>query len=1080
MKLVKRTTLHHQEGTSNRVYEVDLCQIANQRYVVNFRYGKRGGNLKEGTKTIQTIPLEEAQKVFDKLIEQKQKKGYADSVTENDLNKFDLTQPITVDDPQKQAVINRLADNQPNKWNLERAIWRAGELKIKEATPLLINLLGTDAPLRDYCIVWSLGWCGASEAIPFVTQLHQNSATPDFVRRIAFEALLKLADDATKANLQAQKIESLPPELLSLARVGSSESFTKALSSYLESGDYQNFAVLDTIYQVDNEYVRPALLNILRSAPFAPNYFQRIRHIFKIAEYRRDAEVFAILAYRFDKHSPMYSSRKRTIEVAEDKFLRKSGLYWDSQTKSTKEVTKDEVAEELKRPDAKLAYSTKTRDYFLRRLWRTLRKLGEDGDPDYVRIVIEILLQYSDADAEPVKESIFKRKISSDQLPEPIEPSIFKAVLENQFLEYKLVWDIYARYITFNHILYENSLRYELKSNAHAWSCREAYKISGEVIHLQREEAFPHLWEQNPNVLVKLLKTSNCRPVQNFAVKVLSSSPNFLDYIDISTIIELVKKPYLTTVQFAFDVTRRKYNYTEPNNELILALANCIDDNARAQALRLISKRRDSFLQDNTFIPKLITSEYVETRKLARNILNNSIISNSVALIFIETIIAKLLSIKSSAIPEYQHNTAKDLMAVLLINFTLQLRSLALNTIQQLIIHPLAIIQELGARILLNHKIGANSVPPELIASILESPHERVRVIGLRLFSALPHENLIAEYKSLILVMATNISLAIRNAIKPTIRYLASTYPSFNIQFALDLIEILLIPEKYEGVHIYLQTLLLKDLQGWTSSIGKETIFKLLHVKYPHAQELGGILLHENCQALIPELATSEIVKLANHEIFTVRQAATQILSQMLNRLRADSQDMLATVRLLDSKWDDSREFAFRVFTQELAPEEIVPEVVIAICDSVREDVRQLGRDLVTQNFHTQQGQEYLLKFSEHPSADMQLFASNFLEEYAVNNPERLRELMPFFIRVLSIVNRGSIVKKRIFAFLESEVQKSEAAATIVAEIMSRQSATIAIGNKSMTIQIMLKIRKKFPHISLPFNLKSVTETRSK
>lgn len=74
MKLVKRTTLHSQEDASNRVYEINLCQIANQRYVVNFRYGKRGGSLKEGTKTVQAVPVKEAQKVFDKLIEQKKKK----------------------------------------------------------------------------------------------------------------------------------------------------------------------------------------------------------------------------------------------------------------------------------------------------------------------------------------------------------------------------------------------------------------------------------------------------------------------------------------------------------------------------------------------------------------------------------------------------------------------------------------------------------------------------------------------------------------------------------------------------------------------------------------------------------------------------------------------------------------------------------------------------------------------------------------------------------------------------------------------------------------------------------------------
>ena len=108
----------------------------------------------------------------------------------------------------------------------------------------------------------------------------------------------------------------------------------------------------------------------------------------------------------------------------------------------------------------------------------------------------------------------------------------------------------------------------------------------------------------------------------------------------------------------------------------------------------------------------------------------------------------------------------------------------------------------------------------------------------------------------------------------------------------------------------------------------------------------------------------------------------------------------------------------------------------------------------------------------------MQLFATNYLESYAVNNPERLQELLPYLIAVLSQVNRGRVAKKRIFAFLDAEAQKSEEAARIVAEIITRQSATIAIGDKAAAIQTMVKIHKTYPHLNLPIQVKPVATIR--
>jgi predicted DNA-binding WGR domain protein len=1053
MKLIKRTTLHYQEGTSDKVYEVDLCQIGEERYVVNFRYGRRGTNLKEGTKTTQPVPLAQAQQAFDKLVQEKTKKGYRD-VTLGQSSPSPQTQPVATGDARKQAILDRLANKKPSKWKLERAIWRAGELKISEATPLLINLIGTGEPLRDYCIAWALGWCGGNKAIPSLINLYQNTRSPDFVSRIAFEALLKLSDAETKASLQAEMIEFLPPELRPLARNGSQEAFTTGLQNYLECGDYKHFTVLDKIYQIDNQYVRPALIGILRNAPFQPNYFQRLRHIFKMAEYRHDAEVFSILAYRFEKERERFKSSSHYIRLPNNEYLSKRYNY--NYTTRRYETINNEIEQELKHPQSRIAYGSNTREYLRNRVWRTLKQLGEDEEADYVKMAVGILLQHSDADAGQVSESIFYRWNRSNWTR----------------IEFRKTWDVFAGYLTFNHILYENSPRYQLHHNSKAWRCLEGYK-PGDPEPTVREEAFPHLWEKNPQALLDLLLQSNCRPVHHFAVKALRVSSSFCDSIDISTIIQLVNKPYEVTAQLGFELAVAKYNNSQPNKELILALVNCLYEQGRTQAYHWIEAQREYFLEDSRFIIALVTSQQSDTRIFIRRLLASSILRDTTCKVLSGSIIAQLLAFTL----QQERELAREISETLLLCFPTQLRSLGLSVVNDLLTHPLLEIQELGARILLNHEIPAENLPPQIIESFLASPYDTLRVIGIRLFGQLPDEKLINEDRVLIVGMAINAKEEIRNAIQPIIHRLGTAHPTFAIALASDFIEVLLTPEKHEGVHTYLVHLL-RDLQGWMSSIDKETALKLLQAKSSTSQDLGGSLLGANFQNWIREFTTAEIVQLGNHEILSVREAARQMFLQILDRLRVDGQEMLAAVRMLEAKWNDSREFAFKIFTTEFGAEEFTPKVLVSICDSVREEARRLGRDLLTRNFQSLDGQEYLLKFSEHPSADMQVFTSNYLQDYAVDNSQRLRGLMPYFITVLSGVNRGRVAKQRIFDFLDSEAEKSEESAKIVAEIMTRQSATMAIGDKAKAIQIMMNIHKNYPHLSLPIQVKAVSAVR--
>jgi predicted DNA-binding WGR domain protein len=1033
MKLIKRTTLHYQEGSSDKIYEVDLCQVDETLYVVNFRYGRRGANLKEGTKTTQPVALAQAQRVFDKLVGEKTNKGYQDvstaAVEEETTTGESVNVPV-VNDARKQAILNRLANQGESKWPLERAIWRAGELQVTEAAPLLIRLLGTGEPLRDYCIAWALGWCGDREAIGVLTQLYANPSTPEFVQRIAFEALRKLADDETREGMVADKIAQLPLVLSELVSTGYPEAFALGLDDYLKSGDYQNFGVLGTIYQIDNAVVRPALLKILQTAPLWSNYFKQIRHIFKMAEYRHDAEVFGIIAYHFEKQKAVYSyiNYEYYIPLPDGTYL----------------YTHDEY--------------NNTREYVRRRVWRTLKQLGEEADADYVNMAVSILLQYSDADVQPVREVVLPNWIRTSEGWNSIE--------------LRRYWDAYAGYLTFNHILYENSPRYELKSYSKAWRCREGYK-PGDGEPTEREEAFPQLWDKRPDTLLKLLLESNCRPVHHFAVKALRTCQQFCASLNLETILKLVKKPYEITAELALELVRDRYNPSEPNQDLISALVNCASSQARTQAYQWIDEQREFFLADSNFIASLITSQHADTRQFARRLLSSSILNDTTARVLIGRIIAELLLMTAN-----QGELAKEISETLLSSFTPQLRNLGLGVIVDLLNHPLAEIQELGARILLNHEIKAENLPPEFIESLIASPHDSVRVIGIRLFGQLPDEKLIGEDKPLIIAMMVNAVADIRNAIKPIIRRLAAANRDFALEIAADLIEVLLTPEKHEGVHSYLVKLLREDVLGWMTSASKETALRLLNAKSSAAQELGGVVLAANYQNWVSEFTTSEIVKLGNHEIVAVREASQQMFSQILARLRADEQEMISAVRLLESKWLDSREFALRIFTSEFGAAEFTPSVLVSICDSVREEARRLGRDLLTRNFQEVDGEEYLLKFSEHPTVDMQIFVTNYLEKYAMDNAERLRELMPYFISVLSLVNRGRVAKDRVLKFLEVEAQKSDEAASIVAEIMDRLSLTVAIGDKAKAIGIMLKIHKLYPHLQMPITVKNVAEVR--
>jgi hypothetical protein len=558
-------------------------------------------------------------------------------------------------------------------------------------------------------------------------------------------------------------------------------------------------------------------------------------------------------------------------------------------------------------------------------------------------------------------------------------------------------------------------------------------------------------------------------------VKVLRDCQEFCAELGLEDLIMILGRPYEVTARFAFELVQDRYQPSAPDNDLVLAVVNCAFGEARTQAQRWIEDNPLHFLADNHFVVALVSSPYADTREFARKLLGSAIIPETVAKPLIAQLIAYLLTCDES-----QADLVADIAATVFKIFGPQLRAIGMEVVFDLLAHPLLAVQELGGHILLNHDTRADDLPEGIIDSLITSPYEEIRVIGVQLFAQLADETLLSQ-ENLIVAMTMHELPDIRHAIRPVVRRLGQASPAFAARLSVLFIQVLLQPEPHDGVHHDLMRLLREDLgEQWMVEATPEQAWDLLGAKSAAAQELGGRLIEfkvNTDESWAGHFETEQIVELSNHEILAVRQAAQAVFMSALPRFQhATNPDHLSelavAVRLLDSKWDDTRQFWFETFRTHFTADDFTPGILVSICDSVREDVQKFGRDLITTYFEEEAGQEYLLKLSEHPTADLQTFAATFLEGYATDSPARLKELKPYFISVLSRVNKARVAKNRVMAFLAAEAQKSEEAAQIVAEILTRQSVTIAIGDKAAAIEAMLAIHRQYPHIPLPLQVK--------
>ena len=368
MKLLQQIRLFLKKGRSDKVYEVDLCELDADRFVVNVRYGRRGSTLRDGSKTPLPVSRAEAERVYEKLVESKVRGGY--STLEPGSSEPSAEEAATPTDSRHLRLIALLGDQGTGRWagRLDAVIHRVGELRVPGATGVLVSLLDRGNARRSYNVVRALMRCGTSEATAPLTQLVEDESVAANVRALAAHAVLELSPESSGGAFWDARRQAIPEALWQALRQGSVDALVEELREQPE--------LLEGLYLTHLPEERARLLELLRQVPLHPPLWQPVRRIFKAAEARSDGDVFGELVRRLHTTAPsrhaIYGGRV---------FVR---------------------GHRVKRDGRRHGYTSATRTYFIRRTWRTLARLGAAGmAADYTALASGVLRAMTNEDAHP-------------------------------------------------------------------------------------------------------------------------------------------------------------------------------------------------------------------------------------------------------------------------------------------------------------------------------------------------------------------------------------------------------------------------------------------------------------------------------------------------------------------------------------------------------------------------------------------------------------------------------------------------------------------------------------------------------
>lgn len=1109
MRLIKQCFLYFKEGNSDKVYEIDLCDVGNDKYVVNFRYGRRGSTLKEGSKTPVPVSLSDAEKIYDEVADEKISKGYTTSESSQPpaprTSTFALNIPtgVTTDwtllpEGRNKSILKRLQQavqgstpSRKTSWKLSRVIWKAGEYKIKEAAPYLIQLFQKGDTLHQYACTWALARTGNEDAAGALQAIYKDHSS-SLVSRIAGAGLLTILTGTAREQHATHYLNALPEAIKAVIESNQATALESLLTERLLQLQPQ-YNWLESLYllSVERRWLRPFVKRLLLQAPLQPNYFKHVRAIYKLAELLDDFEFTGVLGCRMEREKEMFEHHVPNTAKERKVFLPAVEEYVSPH-------------KELLKKTSRLAYSQKTRWYLHRRIRRRLQMLGSTNNTDYVKLATALLIAYN-------KKKDFKESYSTNnytwiggrytqvetRYPQNAHAVFMHQVLSGEHPELQLVNGQVWKILTPAAARAAAQARQAIGNNRNSGGLlkklmglfskkKTAYTpMAGPVppstqqpapaapTHNENGTPFLHLWNQLPQSYLQLLLEAEMEEVHEFAAGALPIHPSWQEIkakLDLPVYKRLVTSPFSIPAEFGFTLVQERYATLQPEWDLVIALLNSSHEPARNKGKEWTTAYQSAYFLQSDFIKDLVFAHHADIRQWGAALIRNSQLNSDLKKAVVGKAIAEMMAI--TTLDENAEAIIKGAGDSLFELFGPELQEVPFTIIADLLQHSAPPVLVFGLRLLKANRqqVKPDTLSKSLLIGLLQHPYAPVREAGVGLLTEIDAGTLL-KYSEEMIAACVSVHQNVRQGMPPVIGRIAQQDTPFGNKAAEVLMPFLLRKEISEGLHEDVSSLLCNELSGYLQNANKETALNLLYGNYKAAQNVGVVILEKYTSP--DQLTIPQVIALGGHENLTVRTWSWKFYREQAARIKYEKE---ATVKLLESKWQDTRQFAMQYFREQFTAADWSPEALITLADSVKPDIEAFGRELITKFFDSEHGMQYLLQLSQHPSEKMQLFATNYLERFAAGDVEKIQSLEFYFRSVLTRVNKARIAKNRIYQFLLAEGRKSEAAAKAVSAILSDISAMAAIGDKAKCIEVLLQLRSLY-EVETPLKVKPI-ETR--
>lgn len=1005
MKLVKQKKLFFTEGNSDKVYEVDLCET-NDLYVVNFRYGRRGNNLREGTKTVFPVSYEEAEKIYNKLIWSKEKKGYKDTFEESETAEIqedvNSVQRDTILKYLKQALEGTYTRN----WRVSKIIARVGALNFKEAMPIVAKFIHSEDRFEQYYSILNFIYFSDSSHVKDVLELFKIHKLETIVGRAAAVYIIKFGSK-DQIDLLKSHLDGL------ISNDDSSDLAVKFINAKPKDATLLYYAYLSSVIQGN---LNKELHHILEHIEFKANVFKSVRYIYRTAHLLDDISVIALISKRMALSKPGFNS-----EYLHD------GKTWIH------------ASVELKKPNSSIAFSSKTKNYFINDNYKKLYALGERNKDGFLQLAKAMLCSLDD------KNDNAKHRVD------------YHYEYNEQTKRYNYVNKYFPKYYQYKgimYIIYGNSERFA--NNQGMWFS------SSENHQSKREEMFPELWNNSPKDVIEILVKSKSQLATAFALNILNEKPEFYELLTPDDILLLLQKDDQHVVDVVLNFIKTKYSLSKPGEDLVVSLFKSNNQKATDLALEWFDKFRTDYVKSKTFTIGLILSNELKAINILT--LNVKEFTKQDFEISIEDII-DLFENPQLFTPHFLQ-AVSELLGNL--DFGKLLKGVNNSFITQLSKSSTDSNKIFAVGLSRQALESAYDLFKDSYSEYIISDNPFLRQAGIEVLSYFPDSFLIENKEDLIMFSFSEFQ-EIRKAIIPTLKKIINVDREIKAQLQRQLLFQLTEAETYEGLHADCYEIL-KELYGSSlENLSKEDIIFLVLSKYEFAQKLGTSVFDKRIS--LSSLDVTTLVSLSKSDVLEIRN---KLKSYFENNVVRISYELDSAVHVFNTSWDDVVTWACGFFENKIEKQKWSAETLIYICDHINETVQQFGRRLITQYFTNDKGLPLLLKLQEHPDKDMKFFVSNYLNTYARDNVDVILNLEGYFTSVLFNINSHRSSKTRVYKFLKSEALKHKKVAILTVKILSLILGSKIITDRDEVLDIFFLLQEKYEDLKIPLSIKMI------